>query len=217
MSTLVIQLPSRQRLTSNSPGSAEATGSKLSTEYVYVTTPDGLMLQSQGVSAAALMPKATSVVAVVGDADVSWHRITLPKAPAARLRAALVGVLEEGLLDDAENIHLAVAPQAVAGQPTWIAAVDRRWLRDELAALEKADLFVDRIVPSAWPDDPPIGHFAEIHADSASRATQGIALNWAHADGVASVRLQGGLARSLIPQPAPPGTRWSATPGAAAS
>ena len=217
MSTLVIQLPSRQRLTSNSPGSAEATGSKLSTEYVYVTTPDGLMLQSQGVAAAALMPKATSVVAVVGDADVSWHRITLPKAPAARLRAALVGVLEEGLLDDAENIHLAVAPQAVAGQPTWIAAVDRRWLRDELAALEKADLFVDRIVPSAWPDDPPIGHFAEIHADSASRATQGIALNWAHADGVASVRLQGGLARSLVPQPAPPGTRWSATPGAAAS
>jgi len=120
------------------------------------------------------------------------------------------------LLEDAEAVHLAVAPQASAGQPTWIAAVDRRWLRNELAVLEKADVFVDRVVPMAWPDDPPIGHFAEIEPDG-GRSTHGIALNWAHADGVASVRLQGGLARALVPNPAPVGTRWSATPGAASA
>lgn len=34
---------------------------------------------------------------------------------------------------------------------------------------------------------------------------------------MASIRLQGGLPRALIPRPAPAGTRWSATPGAAAS
>jgi len=218
MSTLVIQLPSRQRLSSRSPAATESEGSGLATEYEFVTTPDGLMLQLQGGAAASLLPKANTVVAVLGDADVSWHRITLPKAPAARLRAALVGVLEDALLEDAESVHLAVAPQASAGQPTWIAAVDRRWLRNELAVLEKADVFVDRVVPMAWPDDPPIGHFAEIEPNGdESRSTHGIAMNWAHADGVASVRLQGGLARALVPNPAPPGTRWSATPGAASA
>jgi general secretion pathway protein L len=67
----------------------------------------------------------------------------------------------------------------------------------------------------AWPDDPPIGHFAETAAEPG--AAHGIALNWAHPDGVASVRLQGGLARALVPQPIPPETRWSATPGAVAA
>ena len=72
---------------------------------------------------------------------------------------ALTGVLEEALLDDAETVHLAVAPLAAAGQPTWVAAIDKAWLQDELAALQKSGVFVDRVVPMAWPDDPPSGHF----------------------------------------------------------
>ena len=215
MSTLVVQIPHRQRLRSSLSGAvSEASG--LATEYNYVVSPDGLALQTQGHCAASLLPKSTTVIAVLADADVSWHRITLPKAPAARLRAALTGVLEEALLEDADDVHLALAPAASAGQPTWVAAVSGRWLRGELAALEKADVFVDRVVPMAWPDDPPIGHFAE--TDTApGDSPLGIALNWAHADGVASVRLHGGLARALVPQPAPPETRWSATPGAVAA
>jgi len=120
------------------------------------------------------------------------------------------------LLEDVDAVHLAVAPGAAAGQPTWIAAVDRQWLRGELAALEKAEVFVDRVVPSSWPDDPPSGHFAEAGTDALD-SPQGVVLNWAHADGVAGIRLHGGLARALVPRPAPPGTRWSATPGAAAA
>jgi general secretion pathway protein L len=71
-------------------------------------------------------------------------------------------------------------------------------------------------VPMTWPDDPPVGHFAETE-DGAAGAAQGVALHWSHADGVASLRLQGGLARAMVPMPAPAGTRWSATPGAAAA
>ena len=215
MSTLVVQIPPRPRLRS-SVGGADAEASGLTTDYSYVSSPDGLELEAQGRSPAALMPKATTVIAVLADADVSWHRITLPKAPAARLRAALGGVLEEALLEDGDDVHLALAPAATAGQPTWVAAVSRRWLRAELAALEQADVFVDRVVPMAWPDDPPIGHFAETEVDPGSTA-HGIALHWAHPDGVASVRLQGGLARALVPSPAPAETRWSATPGAVAA
>ena len=215
MSTLVVQIPQRARLR-GSAGGAEPQTSGLSTEYSYVMSPDGLALETQGYCAAALLPKATTVIAVLADTDVSWHRISLPKAPAARLRAALGGVLEDALLEDADDVHLALAPAATAGQPTWVAATSRRWLRGELAALEKAEVFVDRVVPMAWPDDPPIGHFAETEAEIGG-AAHGIALNWAHPDGVASVRLQGGLARALVPQPAPPETRWSATPGAVAA
>jgi general secretion pathway protein L len=213
MSTLVVQIPSRLRLRTGA-GDVEASG--LMTEYAYVSSPDGLALEAQGRCAASLLPKATTVIAVLPDADVSWHRTVLPKAPGSRLRAALVGVLEEALLEDGEDVHLALAPAAIAGQPTWVAAVSRRWLRAELAALEKAEVFVDRVVPMAWPDDPPIGHFAETAVDPGSTA-HGIALHWAHADGVATVRLQGGLARALVPSPAPAETRWSATPGAVAA
>ena len=216
MSTLVVHIPPRQRVRSSSRGGAAPEGSGLGTEYRYAMSPDGLALESQGQCAAALLPSATTVIAVLSDADVAWHRITLPKAAGARLRAALDGVLEEALLEDADDVHLALAPAAIAGQPTWVAAVSRRWLRGELAALEKAEVFVDRVVPIAWPDEPPIGHFAETDVGPGSPA-HGIALNWAHADGVASVRLQGGLARALVPQPAPPETRWSATPGAVAA
>lgn len=216
MSTLVLQIPERRRLRARSPAEADGAGSGLGTDYAYATSPDGLLLTAQGECSAALLPKATHVVAVLADADVSWHRITLPKAPAARLRAALVGVLEEALLDDVESVHLAVAPGATAGQPTWVAAVDKQWLRGELAALEKAEVFVDRVVPSSWPDDPPCGHFAEAGSD-AMDSPEGVVLHWAHADGVAGLRLQGGLARALVPRPAPAGTRWSATPGAASA
>lgn len=216
MSTLLIQLPERRRLRAGGGGDAVPASSGLATEYAWALSPDGLLLESQGECAASLLPKATTVIAVLADADVSWHRLTLPKAPAARLRAALVGVLEEQLLDDVEAVHLAVAPGATAGQPTWVAAVDRAWLRAELGVLEKADVFVERVVPSSWPDDPPCGHFAETGHDEAL-GNEGVVLHWAHPDGVAGIRLQGGLSRSLIPRPAPQGTRWSATPAAAAA
>jgi general secretion pathway protein L len=214
MSTLVIQIPPRPRLRASAQGPAGVDGA--GTEYVYAMSPDGLSMATHGRCAASLLPKANVVVAVLADTDISWHRITLPKAPAARLRAALTGVLEEALLDDAEGVHLAVAPEATAGQPTWIAAVDRLWLTGELAALEKAQVFVDRVVPVAWPDDPPTGHFAEGTTEpQGARGAEGITLSWSHHDGVALVSLQGTLARALLPQPLPEGARWSATPAAA--
>ena len=244
MSTLAIQIPQRQRLHASgphsgsgrtfSPASRDAAGTASDpaknadgvaagdpvaalsagpNDYLHVVSANGLEVDSHGLCPAALLPKATLIVAVLADADVSWHRITLPKAPPARLRAALGGLLEDALLEDPDEVHLALAPHAVAGQPTWVAAVSRRWLRGELAALEMADVFVDRVVPMSWPDDPPIGHFAEVPLDR-SGAAPGLVLHWAHADGVASVRLQGDLARALVPSPAPPDTRWSAAPGA---
>lgn len=217
MSILVVLIPPRARLRARSAaGGAEADSHALGAELHYVLSDDGFSLDAQGRCAPALLPRATMVVAALGDADVSWHRIILPRAPAARLRAALQGVLEEAVLDDTADVHLAVAPQAVAGQPTWIAAVNRPWLARELASLERATVFVDRVVPMSWPDDPPSGHFAEAQSDNDS-AMSTLNLTWSHPDGVATMRLQGGLARSLLPTPLPSGVRWSASAGAAST
>jgi general secretion pathway protein L len=178
-------------------------------DFDYLLTNDGFTIQSSGRCASSLLPKADSVIAVVGDADVAWHQITLPKAPSARLRAALAGVLEESLLEDAEDTCFALAPGAVAGQPTWVAAIHRSWLAERLGQLERRKVFVDRVVPLSWPDDLPRGHFSEA-ADTESK--EDVELTWAQAQGVVMLRLQGGLARALLPQPLPPEARWSADP-----
>jgi general secretion pathway protein L len=214
MSTLVIQLAARARLRASSPASAEAEATRAQREFAFAFSSDGVMVSSQGECAAALLPSADSVLLVLADSDVSWHRIALPKAPQARLRAALAGVLEEALLDDADKLHFAVPPQAVAGQPTWIAVVDKAWLQAELAALERANVFVDRVLPQSWPDDPPAIHFA-MAADATGDESPW--LHWAHADGVAALRMHGSLARQLVPHPLPPGTHVSASPAAAAA
>ena len=212
MSTLVIQLPEHRRLRAGAHASADASA-ELRRDYAYVTSADGIEYEAMGEAAAVLLPSRAMVIAVVQEADVSWHRITLPKAPSSRLRSALVGVLEEALLDDVDAVHLAVAPMAVAGQPTWVAAVDKAWLQGELASLHKAGVFVDRVVPMSWPDDPPAGHFHALLASGG--AAHSAMLTWASTDGVATVRLDGGLARALVPNPAPVATRWTASPMAA--
>src|SRR3990167_9685886 len=130
MSILVVQIPERQRLSARGGLAPEGAASGMATEYAYVTSPDALVMTGQGEAAASLLPKAATVIAMLADTDVSWHRITLPKAPAARLRAALVGVMEEAILEDIAHTHLAVAPDASPGQPSWVAAIDRAWLRD---------------------------------------------------------------------------------------
>jgi general secretion pathway protein L len=220
MSFLIVRIAARSRLHARSQGASVGAGAadrpSVGSEYTYALSPDGLVLQGQGHCAASLLPKADTVIAVLADADVGWHRITLPKAPSARLRAAITGVIEEGLLDDAEATHLAVSPQASAGEPTWIAAVNKAWLVNELAALERADVFVDRVAPSSWPDDPPTGHFSADNGVDAAMVGS-VSLTWSHPDGVATVSLQGGLARAVFKPEVTASARFSASPDAASA
>lgn len=216
MSFLIVRIAARSRLHARSQVTGAADRPSSASEYTYALSPDGLVLQGQGHCAASLLPKADTVIAVLTDADVGWHRITLPKAPSARLRAAITGVIEEGLLDDTEATHLAVAPQASAGEPTWIAAVNKTWLVNELAALERADVFVDRVAPSSWPDDPPTGHFSSDNGADIGMAGS-VSLTWSHPDGVATLSLQGGLARAVFKPEVTVSARFSASPDAASA
>ena len=94
MSTLIVALPVPPRLSSHG-----ASGAALApAEYDYVYSADGGPRLQAGRAAPAQLPKAQMVVAVAPVQGVAWHRITLPKAPPAKLRAALSGVMEEVLL-----------------------------------------------------------------------------------------------------------------------
>ncbi len=213
MSTLVIQLPARTRLQSGAESLPASAPGRSTAELAYVLTPDGLALTKHGRAAASLLPKADTVVMVLADTDVSWHRIKVPKAPAVRQRAAIAGVLEEQLLDEPGAVHLALAPGAAGGETAWIAAVDKAWFTAELAALEKAGLQVERVVPVSWPEDTPQGHFSAAFGADAGAPMQ---LTWSDAKGVAAISVQGALARQMLPAWIEQPARWSAHPAVAA-
>ncbi len=217
MTVLLVQIPSRPRLQARGMDAGASGLPGAHTNYAYVLSRDGMVVDRVGRCAASLLPKAQQVVAVLSDTDVAWHSIVLPKAPAARLAAALSGVLEEALLDDTENSHLALAPDAVAGQATWVAAINRPWLQAHLTELEKNQSTVDRVVPSSWPDVPAMGHFS-LTKDAEHEENEGntqVQLTWSHPQGVAVLPLSGGLSKTLLPSSSHNDIRWSATAAAA--
>jgi general secretion pathway protein L len=212
MSLLVVQLPARLRLHPSMPVGAAVPTPNNTAVYGYVYSSNGILVD-QGQCVAALLPKATSTVAVLAETDLSWHRITCPKAPASRLRAALAGMLEEQLMDEPESVHFALEPSARAGEPAWVAVTDRGWLADQIEHLERAGCVVDRVSPPMWPGEIPRGHFGQDY-DSPSDA---VLLTWAHSEGVASWPLKGGLSRALLPDRLPANSLFSANPAMAAA
>jgi general secretion pathway protein L len=128
-----------------------------------VLSPDGLTVASHACVPLALLPapdRQTEVVAVVPVQALSWHQVTLPQGSlprklmgerSKRLRAILEGILEDQLLDDVAQVHLALQPQAQVGTPGWVAACDRVWLQSALDLLSQAGYPVSRIVPESSP------------------------------------------------------------------
>ena len=134
-------------------------------EYAYALSSDGLRADRHGHAAAGLLPdpgRTGQTVAVVPHQALSWHLVSLPhgvptgsRRGHVRLRAVLDGLLEERLLDEPSQLHLALQPQARAGEPCWVAACNKAWLHAHLQALESAGRPVGRIVPECPPQATP--------------------------------------------------------------
>ncbi|WP_119156822.1 type II secretion system protein GspL [Caldimonas tepidiphila] len=211
MSTLIIRLAPRPRLAAREADAVL----RVPAEWSHVFSAGSQL--SEGRAAAALLPRADSVVAVVPAGDLSWHRIEIPKAPAGRLRAALAGVLEDALLEDPADAHFALGPDARPGQAGWVAVVHRPWLTMQLQALESAGVVVDRVVPQLEPRATPWGHFERDAPDDEDAALR---LLWADERGAVTMPVGtagGTLARALLPSPLPADTTWTAEPTAAAA
>ncbi|RMX02997.1 general secretion pathway protein GspL [Corticibacter populi] len=130
------------------------------TPLAFAFSGDGQTLEQAGQGLAALLPrpgKGTQVVLVVPVQLLSWHRIKLPKVPLKdrqRLRAVLQGLLEDQLLDDVSQLHFSLAPDAAAGQASWVSVCRVAWLESALDVLAAAGLVVQRIVPAFAPEAP---------------------------------------------------------------
>ena len=148
MTTLIITLP--------------PAGPDVVALYDYVLSTDGLTPSAHAGVALALLPSThDEVVALVPAQALSWHQVKLPagsvpralsgERASARLRTILEGVLEDQLLDEPAQLHLALQPQATSDAWVWVAVCDRVWLKAALSALAQAGLAVDRIVPEFTP------------------------------------------------------------------
>ncbi|MCO5976927.1 type II secretion system protein GspL [Ideonella oryzae] len=204
MSLLIVQLPASPRLSAPGADTADVPSAE---ELDFAFSQDGIHLTRSGRAPLAELPAATQRVAVLAPGDISWHRITLPKASGLRLRQALAGLLEEALLDDEADLHLALPPQARGGETVWVAAVNRGWLRGQIARLEPSGQTLDRVVPGWRPDGVTAAH---VWGDPEHPQ-----LAWRDAQGAVCVPLTG--ARSLLQTvPAEDSVHWTAAPDTAA-
>ncbi len=144
------------------------------TEYRYALSPDGLLLSGQGQCAASLLPKAATVVAVLADADVELaphHAAQGAGRAACRPRSS--ACWKTRCSKTPSRCTRPSPPWRAPGSPRGWPPPTRARLAGELAFLEKSQVFVDRVVPSSWPDDPPTGHFFETSGDAPRATTPG--------------------------------------------
>jgi general secretion pathway protein L len=212
MSTLIVQLPAQPRLAAVH---ADTPAARPTPEYDWVLSTDAATSagQAHGRCGVAQLPRAQSLVAVLPAEDAGWHLITAPKAPAARLRMALAGMLEEQLLEDEQDVHLATSPSLKAGEPAWVASVGKAWLKAQLDALEATGLTVDRVVPAWAPTGAPAAH---VYREATVEGDAGLRLAWRDDAGAVVLPLHSDAARALLTQPGTdtPST-WTASPDAA--
>lgn len=140
------------------PHTANAT-----TTYAHVHSDGHTVLRSASGAASTLSIHAGEVVAVVPHSRLAWLPVQLPPGShGPRLQNVLQGLLEDRLLDDVQQLHIVLAPNAKAiaqtGGETLVAVCDAPWLRAALAPLQAAGLTVQRIVPELSPADTPVLH-----------------------------------------------------------
>ncbi len=144
MRTLIIQLPL---------GLPSQTSTYAHT-WVQAGNAQPLQLQWAPSNLLPAADKNTETVVLLPALALSWHRVDLPpglhKHP-SRLPVVLQGVLEDRLLDDPTQLHMALQPDWQDSPRPWVAVCDRAWIKAHLQTLEQAGLTVNRIVPELNP------------------------------------------------------------------
>jgi general secretion pathway protein L len=150
MSHLLISLPT--------PG-------PVSPELAYALLNTAGQVSAQGQATAALLPKAAQVSVLLPPQVFSWHRVNLPKLPRSlspqKLHTLLAGLLEEHLLDEPAQLHLALWPTPATAGPAWVCACDKAWLMQQMQSLQEAGVYPSAILPQAMPvaeAAPPLLH-----------------------------------------------------------
>jgi general secretion pathway protein L len=149
---------------------------------------------SQGRASAAFLPKADAARLVLPAQCLAWHRVQLPKLPrgisAQKMQAVLVGLLEEQLLDEPSQLHMALWRHANEEdkESAWVAVCNKAWLLAGITQLQSAGLALASILPQMFPGASP-----RLHASGSS--LEQAMVHYSDAQGVVSLPLQ--HARSL--------------------
>jgi general secretion pathway protein L len=85
--------------------------------------------QRAGRAALALLPRAASTVLIVAARDVLLLAATVPPLRGPKLRQALPNIVEDQLIQDPQNCHIALDPAALPDGRRVLAVVDRAWFR----------------------------------------------------------------------------------------
>jgi general secretion pathway protein L len=131
--------------------------------YAHVHSDGHSVVRQATGAASTLSAHAGEVVGVVPHSRLSWLPVTLPPgSQAPRLQGVLRGLLEDRLLEEPEQLHLVLEPnaQTVAkeGGTALVAVCHKQWLREVLAPLQAAGLTVQRLVPEISPSSQPLLH-----------------------------------------------------------
>ena len=129
----------------------------LSTELGYVLSGDGRSIAAHGSAVLSLLPRADTLILLVPAQALSWHALKLPPVSAARLRAALEGALEDRLLDEPQQLALAIGPERASEGRACVAACDKHWLRAALQFFEAGGRPASRVLAEFAPsgvDEP---------------------------------------------------------------
>ena len=92
--------------------------------------------------------------AIVPASALSWHQVTLPAGlprHGQRLQTVLQSLLEERVLDDVAQLHMALQPNWQAGQTAWVSVCNKAWLQGHIDQLRGNGHIVHRIVPEWTP------------------------------------------------------------------
>lgn len=151
--------------------------------YAHVHSDGQRVLRHATGVASTLSAHSGEVVGVVPHSRLSWLTVTLPPGShGQRLPVVLRGLLEDRLLEEPEQVHLVLEPNAASlskeGGKALVAVCNKQWLRDALAPLQAAGLVVQRLVPEISPTHAPSLHVMgePDHAQSVLSHDQGVTL-----------------------------------------
>lgn len=168
--------------------------------YAHVHSDGHSVVRQSTGAASTLSAHAGEVVGVVPHSRLSWLPVTLPPgSQGPRLQGVLRGLLEDRLLEEPDQVHLVLEPNAQnvakAGGIALVAVCHKQWLREVLAPLQAAGLTVQRLVPEISPSTQTVLHVMGTpdFSQSVLSHAQGVSLlppNTAHWSAFASITRQ---------------------------
>ncbi|MDQ7981652.1 type II secretion system protein GspL [Paraburkholderia sp. SARCC-3016] len=128
-----------------------------------------------GYAALAGLPRAPSTVLIVAARDTLLLKVNLPPVAGPRLRRVLPNVVEEHLIRDAQNSHVAVGPDSDQQGERYAAVVEREWFAGVIERFTAAGHRKLRAVPLVHCIPLPEAlQAADQHADEVQREEVGI-------------------------------------------